>query len=63
MPQPRQIANPVMMQRSAPQVAYNPQPRAQIQVAANHGQERDAGRGAPNGEPTNSRPAQERDHR
>jgi hypothetical protein len=63
MPQPRQIANPVMMQRSAPQVAYNPQPRAQIQMAANHGQERDAGRGAPNREPTNSRAAQERDHR
>jgi hypothetical protein len=61
MPQPRQIANP-MMQRSAPQVAYNPQPRAPIQMAVNHGQERDAGRGAPNRAPTNSRPTQERYH-
>jgi hypothetical protein len=63
MPQSRTIASPVA-QRSAPQVAYNPQPRAQIQMAANHAQERNAGPGAPNHALTNnSRPAQERVHR
>jgi hypothetical protein len=61
MPQARQIANPVA-QRTAPQVAYTP-PRAPIQMAANHAQEREASRGAPNHVTTNSRPAQERDHR
>jgi hypothetical protein len=59
MSQPRPIANPAL-QRSAPQVAYNAQPRAPIQVAANRVSERDAGRGAPNHE---IKPAQERDHR
>ena len=37
MPPPRQFANPVL-QRSAPQMAHDEQPRAQIQANARHGE-------------------------
>jgi len=51
MPQsPRQFASPVAqpIARSVPQFSYNQQPRAEIQMAANHGQARDAGHGEAN---------------
>jgi hypothetical protein len=65
MPPPRQMASPMLQRsaRSAPQLAYNQQPRAQIQMAASHGQPRDAGRGEVNRTPMNSRPGQERGQR
>jgi hypothetical protein len=64
-PPPRQFTSPMAQPsaRSAPQLAYNQQPRAQIQMAASHGQARDAGRDEPNRMTMNSRPAQERGQR
>ena len=62
---PRQIASPMAQPsaRTAPQFAYNQQPRAEIQMAANHGQARDAGRGEANRTTMNSNPAHERGQR
>jgi hypothetical protein len=64
MPPSRQIASPMAQPsvRSAPQIAYNQQPRAQIQMAANHDPARDAGRGEAN-RTMNSRPEKERGQR
>jgi Protein of unknown function (DUF3300) len=66
MPQaPRQFASPIVQPsaRSVPQFSYNQQPRAEIQMAANHGQARDAGRGEANRATMNSSPAHERGQR
>jgi hypothetical protein len=65
MPPLRQIASPMVQPgaRSVPQLAYDQQPRAQIQMAATHFQARDAGHGDANRMTTNSRPTQAGDHR
>ena len=64
-PLPRQFASPIVQPsaRSAPQLAYNQQPRAQIQMVASHDQARDAGHGDANRMTMNPKPAQERGHR
>jgi Protein of unknown function (DUF3300) len=64
-PPPQQFASPMAQPsaRSAPQFAYNQQPRAQIQTVASYGQARDAGHGEANRMTMNSKPAQERGQR